>query len=256
MNTQEIITALDVIQNNVDKLRNEVLNKSETLTEVKPKYINEKYTYNEIYNICHNHEAAVYFNVGDQLKVKNTHDDKKSIIFDVVDVKDNSITLVTHYLVAQIPFGAQEPGNPDEYISEYGSNNYEQSAVRQWINSAEASGNWWKPQTEYDAPIANLNYMDGFLYGIDKGFVDVVFENELGDKFWLLSEDEVNNTPFFKNKENRKKQYVSGEKDYWWLRSPHSGSTDFVHCVDTSGGLNGDIAYNACGVAPACAIIG
>ena len=71
MNTQEIITALDVIQNNVNKLRNEVLNKSETLTEVKPKYINEKYTYNKIYNICHNHEAKKHFTVGDQLKVDN-----------------------------------------------------------------------------------------------------------------------------------------------------------------------------------------
>lgn len=247
---------MNTIQNNVDKLRNEVLNKAETLTEVKPEYINEKYTYNEIYNICHNHKAAVYFNVGDQLKVKNTLDDKKSIIFDVVDVKDDAIILVTHYLVAQMPFDAPEPGNPDRYIAEYGSNNYKQSSIRQWINSSESAGNWWKPQTEYDAPIANLNYMEGFLYGIDKDFVDVVSKNELGDKFWLLSKYDINNIDFFKDEENRKKQFVSGKKDYWWLRTPYSGTTNFVRYVNTSGDLNYYNAYYASGVAPACAIIG
>lgn len=256
MNTQEIITALDVIQNNVDKLRNEVLNKSETLTEVKPKYINEKYTYNEIYNICHNHEAKEHFTVGDQLKVDNVIPYKKSIIFDVVDVKDNSITLVTHYLVAQMPFDAAEPNNPDEYIAKYGSNNYEQSSIRQWLNSAETSGKWWKPQTEYDKPIPSVEYMDGFLLGIDKSFVNVLTKNELGDKFWLLSEDEVDNIEFFKDKENRKKQYVNGEEYFWWLRTPYSGYTCNVRGVNTSGELNYDYAYYSDGIAPACEIIG
>ena len=251
---EKIITMLDNIQKNVDELRSELL--AEKNVKAESEYINEKYTYNEIYNICHNHEAAVYFNVGDQLKVKNTHDDKKSIIFDVVDVKDDAIILVTHYLVAQMPFGAPEPGNPDEYIAEYGSNNYEQSSVRQWLNSTEASGNWWKPQTEYDAPITNLNYMDGFLHGIDKDFVDVVFENELGDKFWLLSEYEINNIEFFKDEENRKKQYVNGEEDYWWLRTPYSGDACYVRRVDTSGVLNCSNACPSHGIAPACAIVG
>lgn len=254
MDEQKIITMLDNIQKNVDELRSELL--AEKNVKAEPEYINEKYTYNEIYNICHNHEAAVYFNVGDQLKVKNTHDDKKSIIFDVVDVKDDAILLVTHYLVAQMPFDAQEPGNPYKNIADYGSNNYEQSSVRQWLNSAEASGNWWKPQTEYDAPIANLNYMDGFLYGIDKDFVDVVFENELGDKFWLLSDDDIKIIEFFKDEGNRKKQFVNGEKGFWWLRTPCSGFTYYVHCVLTSGGLCHETAYYSGGIAPACAIIG
>ena len=254
MDEQKIITMLDNIQKNVDELRSEISTKTNAKAE--PEYINEKYTYNEIYNICHNHEAAVYFNVGDQLKVKNTHDDKKSIIFDVVDVKDDAILLVTHYLVAQMSFDAPEPGNPDEYISEYGSNNYEQSAVRLWLNSAEASGNWWEPQTEYDVPIANLNYMDGFLYGIDRDFIDVVFENELGDKIWLLSEDEINNIPFFTNDENRKKQYVNGEEYFWWLRTPNSGHTYDVRYVTTSGVLYYSYAYSSYGIAPACVIAG
>ena len=54
-----------------------------------------------------------------------------------------------------------------------GSNNYKESAIRQFLNSAETSGNWWHPQTNVDLP-PNYTNKNGFLYGLDSEFLNVV----------------------------------------------------------------------------------
>lgn len=47
-------------------------------------------------------------------------------------------------------------------------------------------------------------------------------------------------------------------KDWWWTCTPWaiSSGADFVRCVDTSGGLNGSLAYSSVGVVPACILDG
>ena len=59
----------------------------------------------------------------------------------------------------------------DVYRMMYGSNNWKQSAIRQWLNAAGA--NWWEAKTKFDlAP--NYAGDDGFLGGLDSEFVGVL----------------------------------------------------------------------------------
>lgn len=47
----------------------------------------------------------------------------------------------------------------------YGYNRWAQSAIRQWLNSAEAAGSWWTAQNEWDRPSAQADTLAGFLAG-------------------------------------------------------------------------------------------
>lgn len=106
----------------------------------------------------------------------------------------------------------------------YGSNNYAQSALRQWLNSDAALGAVWTPQTIFDRPPSWHTGTDaayaGFMNGIEEEFLAVVqpavipcrtnsiFEvnsldgtefainqtYELEDKFFLLSRPEIYGT--------------------------------------------------------------
>jgi hypothetical protein len=89
----------------------------------------------------------------------------------------------------------------------YGSNNYKESAIRQWLNSSAAKGSVWTPQTKYDRPPAWMTSLAGFESLIDPELVAVAMpvtkkvnrntvtdgggSDEVTDKFWLLSEREV-----------------------------------------------------------------
>ena len=106
----------------------------------------------------------------------------------------------------------------------YGSNNYAQSALRQWLNSDAALGAVWTPQTIFDRPPSWHTGTDaayaGFMNGLEEEFLAVVqpavipcrtnsiFEvnsldgtefainqtYELEDKFFLLSRPEIYGT--------------------------------------------------------------
>ena len=58
----------------------------------------------------------------------------------------------------------------------YGSNNYKESAIRQWLNSGAAAGGWWASQTIFDLRSAYAGEA-GFLHGMDSDFLDVVQES-------------------------------------------------------------------------------
>lgn len=101
-----------------------------------------------------------------------------------------------------------------------GSNNYAQSAVRQWLNSAAVAGSVWQPTTNYDLPPTWANELNGFMHGLPEDFLKVivpaiipcrtngVFETvsldgtefypnelyELEDKFFMLSRGEIYGT--------------------------------------------------------------
>ena len=55
----------------------------------------------------------------------------------------------------------------------YGSNNYLQSGIRQYLNSESAANAWWQPQTIFDRPVSNYN-TNGKLTKLDGDFVDVL----------------------------------------------------------------------------------
>lgn len=176
----------------------------------------------------------------------------------------------------------------------YGSNNYAQSAARQWLSSKEAVGNVWKPQTKFDRPPTWANSRAGFVAGLPEDFLaavqpaivpcrtNSVYEvnsldgkeftisqtYNLQDRFFLLSRPEIYGT--WDNAEvkdgdaleyytglidaERIKYDPSGSARYCWLRSPNPGTANVVRIVNTSGALSNGNAHNALAAAPACII--
>lgn len=59
----------------------------------------------------------------------------------------------------------------------YGSNNYAQSAVRQFLNSSSSGGNVWTPKTVFDRPPSWADTLSGFMSNInDSDFMQVIVE--------------------------------------------------------------------------------
>lgn len=170
----------------------------------------------------------------------------------------------------------------------YGSNNWEQSAGRQWLNSDAAAGAWWKPQTIFDRPPTYAN-VAGFLHGFDAAFKtalgtveiltakNTVYEAgaELGgscttrDKVFPPSMTEVglgaNNSinegsvmPFYAGASDvdRIKYDINNANTarIWWLRSPLPWNAGGVRVVASAGALGGSDAYSGLGLAAACVI--
>ena len=250
MNKQEIIRIFADLRKSFDEAADRAAD-ALTATDILPKaeYINDLYNWDELQALAQSGKAAEKIAIGDRLEVYRSG---KQIIFDVVKVTDSKIYLLSHYLIAQMPFDAPEPKNPDADIACYGSNNYLGSSIRQWLNSSRLNGDWWEKKTEYDKPIGCKDFLNGFMLGMDDWFIDILLSDENGDKFFLPSEDEIEE--WLPNKEGRIKTYKSGEKDWYWIRTPGSGYSGYVRCVVTSGTLNYNYAYNASGVAPACII--
>ena len=176
----------------------------------------------------------------------------------------------------------------------YGSNNYAQSAARQWLNSDAAAGGVWTPTNIFDRPPSWNTSYNGFVRGLPADFLAVVqaaaipcrtnsiFEvnsldgtefaiNQvytLKDKFFLLSRPEIYGTwdsATYKDGEllefydgltdtERIKYDAAGSARICWLRSPHPGYASNERIVNTSGALSYNYANNAYGVAPACII--
>ena len=173
-----------------------------------------------------------------------------------------------------------------------GSNNWVESAMRQYLNSAAAAGSVWTPQTKFDRPPAWVANTPGFLNNVDPEFVSVLGRvnkitalNTVTDggsketkpeKVFLLSRSEVYagdevtggegapysyyksysdlNAPGTGADENRIK-YRNGAAKYWWLRSPYASYAYVVRGVYPSGTLSNHYAANTSGVAPACVIV-
>ena len=176
----------------------------------------------------------------------------------------------------------------------YGSNNYAQSAIRQWLNSDAAAGSVWAPTNIFDRPPSWATNTSGFMRGLPADFLEAVqaaivpcrtnsiFEvnsldgtefavNQvytLSDKFFLLSRPEIYGTwdsSTYKDGElleyyngltdtERIKRDEAGSARYAWLRSPSPGLAYFARGVYTSGALDYIYAYGTYGVAAACII--
>ena len=174
-----------------------------------------------------------------------------------------------------------------------GSNNYKESALRQWLNSDGAAGTFWTPQTVFDRPPSWETNTAGFINGLDADFLAVISDTTydvglnkdidgggketLTDKFVLLSRDEIYagseggvtqgeplpyfsefseyNYPSNASDSNRIKTNASGTPICWWTRSPQTVSTCVFRIVFPSGYINVSGASGSNGVAPACNII-
>lgn len=176
----------------------------------------------------------------------------------------------------------------------FGSNNYAQSAARQWLNSDKAAGSVWTPTNIFDRPPSWATNSSGFMKGLPADFLEAVqiaeipcrtnsiFEvnsldgtefavnqvYSLKDKFFLLSRPEIYGTwdsSTYKDGEmleyyngltdtERIKRDEAGSARGAWLRSPDPGRAHIERLVNTSGSVNNYTAYNAYGVAAACII--
>ena len=176
----------------------------------------------------------------------------------------------------------------------YGSNNYAQSAARQWLNSSAAAGSVWAPQTKFDRPPSWVTTYNGFMHGLPSDFLAVVqaasipcrtngihetnsldgtayTTNQvytLSDKFFLLSRPEIWGTwdsTSYKDGElldyydgltdtERKKYDENGSVRSVWLRSPYPSTAYNVRLVNTDGSVSGYNAHYSIGVAAACII--
>ena len=169
-----------------------------------------------------------------------------------------------------------------------GSNDWEESGVRQWLN-ADVASNWWEPKTNWDR-LVNYYSRPGFLYGFDADFKNVLVETTHGnrsntvydshgtnvaysttEKIFLLCNEEVNLAQeqgivcgtvydYYKNAANadRIKYDITstGTARNWWLRSPYPSHASSERLVNLSGALNNSNADYGYGVAAACVIAG
>ena len=172
----------------------------------------------------------------------------------------------------------------------YGSNNYKESAMRQFLNSSAAAGSVWTPQTKFDRPPSWLTSLAGYKNGLDQDFLAVVgkvvlpcsanntyeapdssiakgAKYTLNDEFYLASAREIFNTnwdvaddsevfPFYEGAGNADRiKYRDGSAAGWWLRTPYSGYANLVRLVDSDGTMGSSYVHVAYGLAPACTIV-
>lgn len=173
----------------------------------------------------------------------------------------------------------------------YGSNNYKESAIRQFLNSPAVAGKVWTPQTKFDRPPSWMTSLAGLAGGFDEEFLSCVGEvivpcaanntyespdsttvkNEaytVTDKFYLASQREIFGTgsetvndgtiqfPYYEGSTNADRiKYRDGSAAYWWMRSAHSWHAYGVRIVISDGSLSTNSAVYANGCAPACTIV-
>ena len=168
----------------------------------------------------------------------------------------------------------------------YGSNDYEESGLRQWINAATQTG-WWTPKTKWDRPV-NYTNRNGFLYGFPQAFKDAILttthanrSNTVFDshgttqayntteKMFLLAQEEVGFSSesgitcgkvfdFYKNATNTdriKYDITNGTSArIWFLRTPYPSSARSERFVSSDGSQDGSYAIIGYGAVAACVI--
>ncbi len=167
----------------------------------------------------------------------------------------------------------------------YGSNNYAQSGIRQWLNSDGASGTWWTPSNIFDRPYDNrntagrLNALNTDLKAvISQPTINCITNNlfETGyslqtaytvkDKLFLLTHTELNLSsspnvgsvlPYYTGAQNAdriKYRADNGNAYTFWLRTPNPSHGSYERSVYSSGALNNNSASGSHGGVSACAI--
>ena len=234
--------------------------------------------------------AQRYFAVGDVLTVATPRWTIEYEVtgFDQVEPADaaltHSMTLLPVRLVTNLQFDAPEPGNPDANRAQYGCNRWDWSAIRQWMNSTAAPGEWWTAQHEYDAAPDYAATLAGFMADLPADFLSAVAPARLVtalpnadgggsvetvDRFWLPSRTEIfgdaNNgvaegvlmTKYVDATDaDRIKQNGNGAADRWRLRSATLSHAHPVYLVSSDGTffVAGHGAAVVMGIVPSCII--
>ena len=172
-----------------------------------------------------------------------------------------------------------------------GSDNYAESAIRQFLNSSKPMNEAWAGYTKYDLAPSWWGTEDGFMLGLDEDFLSVVGEvivpcatnSEyecpvskyekgtkyiLKDKFYLASAREVMGdsssyvddgtsqfTYYVGSDSVDREKYQGGTPYAWWTRSPYKTLTANVQDVTAAGLLSAHYPRYNFGIAPVCTIV-
>jgi len=170
----------------------------------------------------------------------------------------------------------------------YGWNRWSKSGIRQYLNAID--NNWWESQNIFDTS-PNVSSRQGFLKGFDSDFVDclgkvlcktakntidagggfeytedTIFLPSYAEMFGNSLNSGYDGSQFslcqtFTTNDDRKKctkaSSLTANPSYqhYWLRSPLTGSVNYVYIVNSSGASYYNLANSALGAAFACALI-
>lgn len=163
------------------------------------------------------------------------------------------------------------------------SNRWSTSAIRQFLNSDDAAGSVWTPQTPFDRPPAWVSSQAGFKNGLEADFLSAISPNTnttvlntvsdgggtetTTDMFYLPSRteiygtDEVSGSPegaqyaYYIGTDNSAKiKKYNNSAVSWWLRTPTYDSTYRVRIVAASGAPSYVTADGTIRLAAACVI--
>ena len=175
----------------------------------------------------------------------------------------------------------------------YGNNRYQQSAIRQWLNSDKTTGQVWTPQTEFDRAPNWAASQAGFMCGLDADFLAVVGATQVvtgepsadgggfdttSDRFFLISRSQAycgNETAnvdegaayryYAENSslqnagtgvDSNRIKYQGGSAQKWAMRTPGVTTGNIIRGIQADGGMGQwYYAYDGLGIAPACNIM-
>lgn len=99
---------------------------------------------------------------------------------DLPGMPTGSCTFVADKILAVLPFDAQEPNNSDGNRKSYGNNDYTVSNIRQWLNSKEKAGGWYKAQHSADQAPDKSHVASGYNpYDTWDGFLSESEDQEI-----------------------------------------------------------------------------
>ena len=172
-----------------------------------------------------------------------------------------------------------------------GSNNYKESAIRQFLNSSAEAGAVWAPQTKFDRPPSWVSSKEGFVKGFSGDFLNSVGEvlvpcsanyhyeapdstikvkdiYTVQDRFYLASRTEIfgesssavlEDATIFPYYEGATKsdfiKYKSGQAAIWWTRTPSRWEGGSARYINTFGEDSGGIAMSTYNMVVACTIV-
>ena len=170
----------------------------------------------------------------------------------------------------------------------YGSNNYKESAIRNWLDSDDAANAWQTQQTRFQRP-CSYGTRAGFVTYLDPDFVAVIREgshpnrtNEVfdlngkkqaystTDKFYLASQEEIGFSSesgivcgsvfdYYNgaSQADKIKYDIAAQTTarFWWLRTPYPSHANGERSTGSSGALNSYYGANSgYGAVAACEI--
>lgn len=172
-------------------------------------------------------------------------------------------------------------------LRQYGYDDYYLSALRQWLNSDGAAGNWWSASHVGDVAPSRAAGLAGFMNGLPSDFKAILSRTEVQtagnganvptttiktsyDYFFCPSMYEVygattpvegDRIPYFavdgsvKNGLRARGSVGGGNTAITWLRSAYPGTVTGVYYVSGLGSINNNNAGNAYQAFVACKII-